>query len=79
MRTTLAVLWSASFLTGLTACALLTQTPAPKYDPAKVACESFRLITFDRLTDTEETIRQIKGHNSAYRALCTKPMAPVEN
>ena len=61
----------------LTACALLTVTPAPKHDAAKVSCESFRLITFDRLADTEETIRQVKEHNAGYRALCSKPMAPV--
>lgn len=77
MQTTLVVLLSAALLTTLTACALLTPIAAPKHDPAKVACESFRLITFDRLTDTDETIRQVKGHNAAYRALCTKPMEPV--
>ncbi len=78
MRTVLVTMLSASLLTTLAACALLTPIAAPKHDPAKVACESFRLITFDRLTDTDETIRQIKGHNAAYRALCAKPMEPID-
>jgi hypothetical protein len=47
MRTVLATLSTATFLTILTACALLTQTPAsPAHDPSLVACKSFRLMTW---------------------------------
>jgi hypothetical protein len=61
---------SASLLIILTGCALLTVTPAPKHDPAKVACESFRVIKYDRLKDTDETIAQALSHNAAWHALC---------
>src|SRR5262245_19511063 len=47
MRTVLVTLLSASSLTALTACALLTAMPAsPAHDPSLVACKTFRLITW---------------------------------
>lgn len=104
-RVTLGVLSSASLLTVLTACALLTASPAPSHDPTLVACQSFRLITWapgdeklallmlqevkdgkravsrETLTvlreaagDTSPTISEVKGHNGAYRGLCSKPL-----
>lgn len=59
-------------------CALLTQTlgldTPPSHDPAFVACQAFKVITFDRVADTAQTIAQIKGHNAAYLALCPPPI-----
>lgn len=64
----------------LSACTLLTQTlgldEPPAHDPALVACKSFRIITFDRLKDTDETILQVKQHNAAFKALCPVSNAP---
>lgn len=73
MRTVLVTMSLASFATILAACALLQPIPAPKHDPTKVACESFRIIRYDRLTDTDDTIAQVLAHNAAWRALCEKP------
>lgn len=52
----------------LSACAHLTPTPVS--DAPSAACSTFRLVSFDRLKDTEETIIQIKAHNAAWRCLC---------
>jgi len=45
-----------------------TELP-PEVDPVKVACEVFRPITWS-LRDTEDTIREVKAHNAAWKALC---------
>ena len=107
MRTLLVTLSSATLATMMVGCALLTPTlESPKHNPAKVACESYRLITWapgdedaalkmlidlstgkrppsrETLTllrevagDTSTTIREVKEHNAAFRALCTNPLA----
>lgn len=36
----------------------------------KALCGSFRLITFSRVHDTTQTIREVKRHNEVYSALC---------
>jgi hypothetical protein len=54
----------------LTACELLTPTPA--HDPVAVSCASFAIIHEDPKTDTLETIAQIRKHNAAWHALCDK-------
>lgn len=63
---------SASVLT-LTGCVHPTRTPETE---KVVACGAFRPITFSRLHDTEETIRQVREHNAAYLALCGKGAEP---
>lgn len=109
MRTTLAMLLFAIFVTILAGCALLTQTLGPDHDPTKVACDAFKLISWapgneaegmrmlaeirdgkrlinretvtvlrEVLGDTSATIAEVKPHNAAYRALCTKPLTPSE-
>lgn len=35
------------------------------------SCEVFDTITFSASGDTPDTIRQIRGHNAAYRAVCS--------
>ena len=75
MRKVLVTLSCATLAVAATACALLTQIAAPKHDPTKVACESVRVITYDRLKDTNETIAQILAHNAAWHALCDRPVA----
>lgn len=76
MRLQLQIMLAALLAWTLTACALWTQIAAPeiKHDPVKVACESFRAITYDRMADTLPTILQVKQHNAAYEALCPKPL-----
>jgi succinate dehydrogenase/fumarate reductase-like Fe-S protein len=54
----------------LSACATLTPTLAP--EPPSAACGAFKLIGFDRLNDTDETLVQVKRHNAVWRCLCTK-------
>lgn len=49
----------------LAACVTPTQTAVPDS-----ACLTFKVIQFDRLNDTLETIAQVKEHNAAWRALC---------
>jgi hypothetical protein len=48
-------------------------------DRTRVACKGFRVQTYSHVagdpvkSDTPETIRQLRGHNAAYRALgCPK-------
>lgn len=36
----------------------------------KVACESFKIITYDSQTDSKETYTQIIEHNEVYKAIC---------
>jgi hypothetical protein len=49
----------------LTAC----QTPTPVTSAGSV-CTAFKPITFDRLKDTDETIREVKDYNAAWTSLC---------
>lgn len=51
----------------LTAFGCQTQTPETK---ASVVCVAFKPITFDRLKDTDETIREVKDYNAAWASLC---------
>lgn len=61
----------------LNACETLQVTaPLKAEDTNKVACKSFGIIYYNRLVDDLGTIRQIKEHNAAYRALCPVPPAP---
>lgn len=53
-------------ITMLTACETM-QTTETITDSS---CEAFDTITFSASGDTPETIRQIRGHNAAYRAVC---------
>lgn len=57
----------AALVVGLSAC--VTPISIPETE-TRVACESFRIITFSRQSDTEETITQVREHNAAYEALC---------
>lgn len=59
----------------LAACA--SRTPTPVIDGAASACVEFKPITFDRLKDTEETIREVKDHNAAWTALCAAGISPT--
>lgn len=36
----------------------------------RVACQAFRPITYSASQDTPETVRQVREHNAAYRAVC---------
>lgn len=49
---------------GLTGCASLTGIAG-----TEVACQSFRPITWS-IADTDQTIREIKGHNAAGKEIC---------
>lgn len=51
----------------LAACAPPIPTPETK---ASVVCVAFKPITFDRLKDTDETIREVKDYNAAWVSLC---------
>lgn len=53
----------------LTACASL---PTRTAGTAKPDCAAFGLMTYSK-ADTDETIRQIKAHNAAWRAICPHP------
>ena len=64
---TLRTLSLLSVLLSLTAaCAHLTPTAATS------ACTAFPRITFDRLNDTLETIRQVKSYDAGRDAICGK-------
>lgn len=59
----------------LLSCALQTPTPATSADTAAgvvtdTGCVAFARLTFDRLKDTDETIRQIKAYDAARDAVC---------
>lgn len=36
----------------------------------KVACEAFAIISYSAKSDTPETVKEIRQHNAAYRAIC---------
>lgn len=50
----------------LAACEHLTPTPVTS------ACTAFPRISFDRLNDTEPTIKQVKAYDAGRDALCGK-------
>lgn len=72
-RTRLALLLSVTL--PLAACESLTaisgqaDTLPAEVDPAKVACEAFKPISWAD-ADTDQTIREVKAHNAVYEALC---------
>jgi len=63
----------------LSACGHLTQTAEVDLESTttKVACGAFKIITYDRILDSDQTIVQVRQHNAAYRALC--PALPVRD
>lgn len=55
------------------ACASPIQTPAISLSSqVPIACTAFSRISFDRLKDTDETIRQVKAYDAARDAVCGK-------
>lgn len=57
-----------------TACApttasVATDPPPAATSPAALACRAFAPILWST-RDTDETIRQVRAHNAAHRALC---------
>ena len=70
-RTQLALLLSATLL--LAACESLTASGGtdlpPEVDPALVACKAFAPIYWSE-RDTDDTVKQILGHNAAWLAIC---------
>jgi len=36
----------------------------------RVACEAFGTISFSAADDSAETVRQVREHNAAWRAVC---------
>lgn len=54
----------------LTACAPQTQTPETKVTVTDTGCTAFARITFSRLHDTDDTIRQVKAYDAARDAIC---------
>lgn len=53
----------------LGACASLRTQTAGTAAPAKADCTAFGLISYSK-ADTDDTIRQIKAHDAAWRAMC---------
>lgn len=45
------------------------QTPTPIVATESTACTAFAPITYS-VQDTDPTVRQIRGHNAAWGALC---------
>ena len=69
------VLLTPLLIATLTACAAQTPTPgteavAPAKPEPATGCAAFARITFDRLKDTDETIRQVKAYDAARDAIC---------
>ena len=65
----------------LTACATFESLTAsggtdlpPEVDPALVACKAFSPIYWSE-RDTDDTVKQILGHNAAWLAICPAPEA----
>lgn len=50
-----------------------TLTPAISTRYVDTSCEAFKAISYSRLHDTPETIAEIRGHNAAFDAICSKP------
>ena len=40
--------------------------------PVDTSCTAFQPITYSASQDSEQTKAQIRGHNAAFRKLCTK-------
>jgi hypothetical protein len=53
----------------LGACATHPTRTAGIAAPAKADCTAFGLISYSK-ADTDDTIRQIKAHDAAWRAMC---------
>lgn len=58
----------------LTACQSTAthKTAVTGSDSVRVACSAFRLISYDSEEDTKMTVDEIRQHNAAYKALCSK-------
>lgn len=57
---------AAALIAPLTACAATRETAMQ----ADAACIAFSPITFSAADDTAETVRQVRGHNAAWDAIC---------
>lgn len=57
----------ALFITMLAAC---ETTQITETESSQALCLEDGPITFSASGDTEETVRQIRNHNAAWRALC---------
>jgi len=62
------LLYGALFLTLVGCHTNSTKIIAPTHP--KVACDSFKIITYDSNTDSKETYTQIIEHNEVYKAIC---------
>lgn len=58
-------------LTGTVLSALLLAGCAGR-GPIDTSCTAFTTITYSAAQDSEQTKAQIRGHNAAFRKLCTK-------
>lgn len=70
-RAPLLIALCATILSG---CATMTGFGAtePPPDPRAIACGAFRPIGWST-RDTEQTIREVKSHNAAWRVVCAEP------
>lgn len=59
-----------NLLGGLSAMILLTSCQTPTTATTDPACLALETITFSASQDSPSTIRQIRQHNAALRALC---------
>lgn len=59
---------AAALILPLTACAAMRGTAMR----TSGACVAFSPITFSAARDTPETIRQVRGHNAAWDAICKR-------
>lgn len=65
----------------LTNCALMTDlsvNPKPAYDPLPAMCEVFTPIHWSK-QDTDQTIKEIKTHNSVWLQICGPIKRPSQN
>jgi len=44
----------------------------PTIETPKTACSVFDIITYSGSKDTQETVKQIRGHNATWRELCVQ-------
>jgi len=59
-----------AFLLSLVGCHT-TDTKITHPSASKVACESFKVISYDSNEDSLQTQIEIREHNEAYKAICT--------
>lgn len=59
-------------LSGLLTLCLIAVSGCQTPTPVTSACTAFPRITFSRLKDTEETIRQVKAYDAGRDAICGK-------